>query len=168
MWPYGVCLIFCNLMDLFCFICISGFPVAAQPPMRQPMPIQPPIQPPQHQPPPPQPISTGPPQPHLEQAILPRRPGTGKEGRPITLRANHFRIAMPLEDIHHYDVSIMPDKCPRRVNREVIETLVKHSTPKIFTNQLPVFDGRKNLYSREQLPIGKERVRWHQHINLQI
>lgn len=65
---------------------------------------------------------------------------------------------MPLEDVHHYDVSIMPDKCPRRVNREVIETLVKHSTPKIFTNQLPVFDGRKNLYSREQLPIGKERV----------
>jgi len=29
---------------------------------------------------------------------------------------------------------------------------------KIFQGSKPVFDGRKNLYSRESLPIGKEKV----------
>lgn len=29
---------------------------------------------------------------------------------------------------------------------------------KIFQGQKPVFDGRKNLYSREALPIGQEKA----------
>lgn len=47
----------------------------------------------------------------------PRRPNHGQEGRPILLRANHFQVRMPRGYIHHYEVSIVPDKCPRRVNR---------------------------------------------------
>ena len=31
---------------------------------------------------------------------------------------------MPRGFIHHYHVSIVPDKCPRRVNREIIQTMV--------------------------------------------
>lgn len=38
---------------------------------------------------------------------------------------------MPRGYIHHYDVSIQPDKCPRKVNREIIETMV-HAFPRIF------------------------------------
>ena len=47
----------------------------------------------------------------------PRRPNLGREGRGIQLRANHFQITMPRGYVQHYDVSIQPDKCPRKVNR---------------------------------------------------
>ncbi|XP_077990342.1 protein argonaute-2-like isoform X3 [Glandiceps talaboti] len=93
-----------------------------------------------------------------QQFMCPRRPNHGVEGRPILLRANHFQIRMPRGDLHHYDVSIQPDKCPRRVNREIIDTMVKSYSTKIFNNAKPVFDGRKNLYSRDPLPIGREKV----------
>lgn len=49
-----------------------------------------------------------------------------------------------------------------RLPREVIDYLVgaySRSTPKIFEGQMPVFDGRKNMYTKKQLPIGQEKVR---------
>jgi eukaryotic translation initiation factor 2C len=64
---------------------------------------------------------------------------------------------MPKGFIHHYDISIQPDKCPRRVNREIIETMVTAYSQRIFNGQKPVFDGRKNLYSRDPLPIGRDK-----------
>jgi eukaryotic translation initiation factor 2C len=82
----------------------------------------------------------------------------GVEGRTIQLRANHFQVRMPQGFIHHYDIAIQPDKCPRRVNREIIETMVQAYSQKIFNGQRPVFDGRKNLYSRDPLPIAREKV----------
>jgi len=89
--------------------------------------------------------------------VCPRRPNLGHEGRPIILRANHFQISMPRGFIHHYDISIQPDKCPRKVNREIVETMV-HAYSKIFGTLKPVFDGRANLYTRDPLPIGTDRV----------
>ena len=80
-------------------------------------------------------------------------------GRQIALRANFFKVRLPQGVIHHYDISILPDKCPRRVNRDVVEAMVS-SYRKIFETQKPVFDGRKNLYSRTPLPIGKKPVRF--------
>lgn len=64
---------------------------------------------------------------------------------------------MPRGYIHHYDISIQPEKCPRKVNREIIETMV-HAYSKIFGTLKPVFDGRSNLYTRDPLPIGNDRV----------
>lgn len=55
------------------------------------------------------------PPPDLPVLTCPRRPNLGHEGRPIMLRANHFQISMPRGFVHHYDVSIQPDKCPRKV-----------------------------------------------------
>ena len=52
--------------------------------------------------------------------MCPRRPNIGREGRAIPLRANHFQITMPRGYIHHYHISITPDKCPRKVNRDII------------------------------------------------
>ncbi|CAL4106281.1 unnamed protein product, partial [Meganyctiphanes norvegica] len=95
--------------------------------------------------------------PDLPTFVAPRRPNLGREGRPITLRANHFQISMPRGYIHHYDVSIQPDKCPRKVNREIIETMV-NAFPRIFSTLKPVFDGRSNLYTRDPLPIGNEKM----------
>lgn len=89
--------------------------------------------------------------------LCPRRPNIGTDGRVITLRANHFQITMPRGFLHHYDVTITPDKCPRKINREIIETMVQ-AYSKIFSNQKPVFDGRKNMYTRDDLPIGRDKV----------
>jgi len=109
---------------------------------------QPPQPPPSQQPPP----EIGPP-----VFVCPRRPNIGTEGRIITLRANHFQITMPRGFLHHYDITITPDKCPRKINREIIETMVQ-SYSKIFGTQKPVFDGRKNMYTRDDLPIGRDKV----------
>ena len=100
------------------------------------------------------------PQPVVPRAdfISPARPNHGTDGKPILLRANHFQVRIPKGVIHHYDIAITPDKCPRRVNREIVETMVTAYSQKIFSGQKPVFDGRKNLYSRDPLPIGRERV----------
>lgn len=51
----------------------------------------------------------------------PARPNTGQIGKPIWLRANYFKVSIPNGDIHHYDIDIKPDKCPRRVNRFVLD-----------------------------------------------
>ncbi|XP_021356157.1 protein argonaute-2-like isoform X10 [Mizuhopecten yessoensis] len=99
-----------------------------------------------------------PPLPRLADFVCPARPNHGTDGKPILLKANHFQVRIPKGFIHHYDISITPDKCPRRVNREIIETMVNSYSQKIFQGQKPVFDGRKNLYSREPLPIGREKV----------
>ncbi|KAK7474888.1 hypothetical protein BaRGS_00033843, partial [Batillaria attramentaria] len=115
----------------------------------QPMPQDPLV------PPPTVPVMPPPP---LADFTCPARPNHGTEGRTILLRANHFQVRIPKGYIHHYDVSITPDKCPRRVNREIIETMVKAYQQKIFFKTKPVFDGRKNLYSRDHLPIGTEKV----------
>ena len=38
--------------------------------------------------------------------------------------------------------------------------MVQAYSQKIFQGAKPVFDGRKNLYSRDPLPIGKDKVSW--------
>lgn len=101
--------------------------------------------------------ATPPAPPDLPVFTCPRRPNLGREGRPIVLRANHFQITMPRGFVHHYDINIQPDKCPRKVNREIIETMV-HAYSKMFGALKPVFDGRNNLYTRDPLPIGNDRV----------
>ena len=58
-----------------------------------------------------------------------------------------LQISMPRGYIHHYHVVIQPDKCPRKVNRDIIETMV-HCYSKVFSTRKPVFDGRNNLYVR--------------------
>lgn len=63
----------------------------------------------------PGPITTVPPPVEAPVFQCPRRPNLGREGRPIGLKANHFQISMPRGYVHHYDVNIQPDKCPRKV-----------------------------------------------------
>lgn len=89
--------------------------------------------------------------------VCPRRPGLGHEGRSILLRANHFPITMPRGYLHHYDITISPDKCPRKINREIVEVMVA-SYSKLFGQQKPVFDGRKNMYTCDELPMGRDKL----------
>ena len=71
-----------------------------------------------------------------------------------------LQVKIPSCVLYHYDVAIVPDKCPRRVNREIIEALI-NAHADYFGHQKPVFEGRKNLYSRRPLPIGRDRVSTH-------
>ncbi|CAF2852203.1 unnamed protein product [Rotaria sp. Silwood2] len=87
----------------------------------------------------------------------PPRPDFGREGRSIKLRANHFAIRIPPILIQHYDLNIQPDKCPKRVNREIIDTMV-NKFQNIFNTQHPAFDGKRNLYTKDSLPFGRERI----------
>ena len=89
---------------------------------------------------------------------LPKRPGFGTQGRQINLRANFFPVRLPDGTLYHYDVAIVPGKCPRRINRMVIEEIVSKYKKKYFKTHLPSFDGRKNLYCREELPIGDTQL----------
>ncbi|XP_039253846.2 protein argonaute-2-like [Styela clava] len=88
----------------------------------------------------------------------PARPNVGQIGKPIWLKANYFKVSIPNGDIHHYDIDIHPDKCPRRVNREIIETMVGNYRTAIFQDRNPVFDGRKNLYTAQPLPIDNQKL----------
>lgn len=88
----------------------------------------------------------------------PNRPNVGQMGKPIWLKANYFKVQIPNGDIHHYDIDIKPDKCPRRVNREIISTMVENFRQAIFQDRKPVFDGRKNLYTSQALPIDKQKL----------
>jgi eukaryotic translation initiation factor 2C len=91
------------------------------------------------------------------QFTPPPRPSVGTEGKTIKLRANHFTIQIPKGFIYHYTVTIQPDKCPKRINRDILNTLVQ-AKPQLFVNQRPVFDGKKNLYTKEYLTnIGAEK-----------
>ena len=83
----------------------------------------------------------------------PLRPNFVQLGRPIFLKANHFQVKILTCILYHYDIAIQPDKCPRRVNREI------RTRSEYFGDQKPVFDGKKNLYSRKPMPgIGRDRV----------
>jgi eukaryotic translation initiation factor 2C len=92
------------------------------------------------------------------QFTPPARPSIGTEGKGIKLRANHFTIQIPQGFIYHYVISIQPDKCPKRINRDILATLVQ-AKPNLFGTQRPVFDGKKNLYTKEYLnSLGNEKV----------
>ncbi|KTF86032.1 hypothetical protein cypCar_00014445, partial [Cyprinus carpio] len=88
----------------------------------------------------------------------PRRPGLGTVGKPIRLLANHFQVQIPKIDVYHYDIDIKPEKRPRRVNREVVDTMVRHFKMQIFGDRQPGYDGKRNMYTANPLPIGRDRV----------
>ena len=72
----------------------------------------------------------------LNDFKCPSRPGIGSEGRQIMLKVNHFQVHIPKGYIHHYDISIFPDKCPRRVNRSFFKIHI-HWIVDFFLHSLP-------------------------------
>ena len=92
--------------------------------------------------------------------VAPRRPALGVEGRTIYLRANHLEVSVRPGYIYQYRVSIVPGGCPRRVNREIVRTMVESYTQVWRTSAgsiMPVYDGRDNLYCTEPIPsVGED------------
>jgi hypothetical protein len=53
------------------------------------------------------------------QYLPPPRTTLGTEGKTIRLHANHFIMNVPKGFLYQYNVTITPEKCPKRINRYV-------------------------------------------------
>jgi len=84
-----------------------------------------------------------------------RRPGLGREGKRMRVRANFFEVLqLPQTPISHYDVTITPD-VPPQLNRKVFEKFVEDNrNGALGNNTRPVYDGRKNMFVHKELPFG--------------
>ncbi|CAK9201819.1 unnamed protein product [Sphagnum troendelagicum] len=101
---------------------------------------------------PPSPQSVAP--PVSSKAVrFPLRPGRGRLGQKCIVKANHFSVELPDKDLHQYDVAITPEVTSRGVNRAVMEQLVKLHRESALGQRLPVYDGRKSLYTAGPLPF---------------
>ncbi|CAL9762150.1 unnamed protein product [Musa acuminata subsp. burmannicoides] len=83
----------------------------------------------------------------------PARPGFGKAGVTCIVRANHFLVEVADKSICHYDVAISPECTSRITNRRIITELVKMHKNGVLGKRLPVYDGRKSLYTAGPLPF---------------
>ncbi|CAG8471105.1 2334_t:CDS:2 [Funneliformis caledonium] len=81
---------------------------------------------------------------------LVKRPGLGRIGRPIRIRANFFKItSLTNTNIHHYDLMITP-QVPPTLNRRVFSQFEALHAGDVKL----VFDGRKNIFTSRPLPFG--------------
>ncbi|KAG6398870.1 hypothetical protein SASPL_140341 [Salvia splendens] len=82
----------------------------------------------------------------MSYAIARRPDSGGVEGRVVTLLANHFLVKFsPSHRVFHYDVEISPSPSKdiaRRIKKKLVE---EH--PGLLSGALPVYDGRRTLYS---------------------
>lgn len=63
------------------------------------------------------------------------RPGFGKEGRPIDLFANFYRMKFnPRITVYHYDIEIEP-KCPKFLKRKLIHKFAQDNKAKLFQSK---------------------------------
>jgi len=115
----------------------------------------------------PSPPASGPPSPGMASSPgvappppghafpAPRRPSFGAAGRLISLRANHLEVSLRPGYMYCYRVTIQPSGCPRRVNREIVATMVEAYSQVWRTAAgplLPVYDGRDSMYTSEPVP----------------
>lgn len=68
------------------------------------------------------------------------------------MRANHFLVQVQDKEIYHYDVVISPESNSRERNRWIVNELVKLHT-QYLDGRLPVYDGRKGLFTAGPLPF---------------
>ncbi|RIA87406.1 Piwi domain-containing protein [Glomus cerebriforme] len=83
-----------------------------------------------------------------------KRPGLGRDGRGIKVRANFFEVlTLPENDIIQYDVTITPD-VPPRLNRRVFNKFSELNRGGALGGARPVYDGRKNMFAHKDMPFG--------------
>ncbi|GMH03924.1 hypothetical protein Nepgr_005763 [Nepenthes gracilis] len=87
------------------------------------------------------------------------RPGKGSSGTKCIVKANHLFAELSNKDLHHYDVSIIPEITSRGVNRAIMEQLVKLYRESHLGRRLPAYDGRKSLYTAGPLPFDSKEFK---------
>ncbi|MED6155463.1 argonaute 5 [Stylosanthes scabra] len=83
----------------------------------------------------------------------PARPGFGRMGVKIKIRANHFLVEIADRNLHHYDVAITPEVTSKSIKRILVNLLVTKYLKTNLGNRIPAFDGNKNLYTAGALPF---------------
>ncbi|KAG9294768.1 hypothetical protein G9A89_008247 [Geosiphon pyriformis] len=84
-----------------------------------------------------------------------RRPSFGNRGKEIRVRSNFFEVLkLPRDNIIHYDVTIKPE-VPPGLNRKVYTIFEEMNRDGILNGAMPVYDGRKNVFSHKILPFGE-------------
>ena len=83
------------------------------------------------------------------------RPGYGSLGRQLQLKSNRFRLRLPRMTYFHYHVSINPEMA------QAASTKVVVALGNVYRNELggalPVYDGKANMFTARQLPLGGEQ-----------
>jgi eukaryotic translation initiation factor 2C len=96
----------------------------------------------------------------LQLTELVKRPGAGKSGKPVRVRANFFEVtAFATQNIHHYDVTIDPADTKPALVRKVWSVFEETNGQGILTNLKTIFDGRKNVFSPKPLNLGEEQAK---------
>ncbi|KNC97218.1 uncharacterized protein SPPG_07605 [Spizellomyces punctatus DAOM BR117] len=82
------------------------------------------------------------------------RPEPGTSGRPIRVRTNWIRITrLPTRPIIHYDVAFTPD-VPPVFAKKVFAAFEHAYKDSGLGGMKPAFDGRKNMYVKDELECG--------------
>ncbi|KAI8647337.1 Piwi domain-containing protein [Parasitella parasitica] len=103
----------------------------------------------------------------LELTQLVQRPGAGKSGQRVRVRANFFEVtSFPSQNIHHYDVTIDPPEKPPALYRKVWKAFEDMDGQGLLKGIKTIFDGRKNVFSPKPLNLGEEQAKAFE-INLQ-
>ncbi|KAL5723178.1 argonaute 5 [Ranunculus cassubicifolius] len=93
-----------------------------------------------------------------EEVKFPTRPGIGTIGRKCVVKANHFLVQLPdVADLYHYNVSITPEVGRKEVNRLVINELISSYWETDLGWRVPVYDGRKALFTAGPLPFNSSK-----------
>lgn len=96
----------------------------------------------------------------LQLSELVLRPGPGRSGKPVNVRANFFEItAFGTQNIHHYDVQIDPPDTPVPILRKVWKAFEDTQGQGTFINHKVIFDGRKNVFSPKPLDLGEAHAK---------
>lgn len=84
---------------------------------------------------------------------FPARPGFGKVGNKVIIKANHFLVAVADRDLNHYDVSISPEVASKKVCRDIMNQLVETFKDSHLGKRKLAYDGRKSCYTAGALPF---------------
>ncbi|XP_057968786.1 protein argonaute PNH1-like isoform X2 [Malania oleifera] len=82
-----------------------------------------------------------------------RRPGYGQLGTKCIVKANHFLAEVPMSDLSQYSVTINPEVNSRKLNKSIMTQLVKLHRETDLGMRLPVYDGKRTLYTAGLLPF---------------
>ncbi|KAL3535803.1 hypothetical protein ACH5RR_004264 [Cinchona calisaya] len=92
--------------------------------------------------------------PSSEKSLtFPRRPGYGTIGTKCVVKANHFIAEISEKNLCHYSVTITPEVNSSPLNRAIMKQLVKLHGDTDLGMMLPVYDGRRALYTAGPLPF---------------
>ncbi|XP_061375182.1 protein argonaute 5 [Gastrolobium bilobum] len=95
--------------------------------------------------------------PSSSKAIrFPDRPGLGKLGKKIKVRANHFQVQVAEGDLAHYDVAITPELTSKKLCRAVMSQLIQMHGETLLGRRIPAYDGGKSLFTAGLLPFSSK------------